>query len=425
MQAREAEYTQYRPLRLFVGSWNVNGKWPREDIAAWLTDGAKENGGANMPDVYVVGLQEMVDLTATNVALQTQCGKRTKDWCGLVETVLNNAASSDTYECISSRYLVGVMIAVFVKQRYRRSVGEVQDATAAVGVMGMMGNKGAAAVRFRIFDSTFCFVCAHLAAHRNAVAQRNADFAAIMAKTEFRDEEGRGDAAAAAIKAGVVGVAEAGLGSTGILDHDVVVWFGDFNYRIVESVAVGKCFELACGGDAELEILRRADQLNMERAAGRSFHGFLEGPLTFRPTYKFQAGTNTYEQRAEKKLRAPAWCDRILWRTSPSLSAGHFAQLYYGSVDSICSSDHKPVHALFEVAAKTTVRDKKNAVASAIAQQLDVMENNSMPRLQVRVEPYTPHALARPCAYAPPHTRPPPSRAHAPSPALRHGHPPL
>lgn len=257
MQSRESEYTQYRPLRFFVGTWNVNGKWPREDIAPWLTDGAAENGGANMPDVYVVGLQEMVDLTATNVALQTQCGKKTKDWVGLIETVLNNACSNDSYDCLGSKYLVGVMITVFVKRRYRAAVSEVQDGIAAVGVMGLMGNKGAAAIRLRVFDSTFCFVCAHLAAHRNAVAQRNADFASIMDKMQFKDEEsGQAAAASAAIRAGVQGVAEAGIGTTGILDHDVVVWFGDFNYRIVESVAVGKCFELANGGDSELEVLR-------------------------------------------------------------------------------------------------------------------------------------------------------------------------
>lgn len=40
--------------------------------------------------------------------------------------------------------------------------------------------------------------------------------------------------------------------------------------------------------DEDLEALRQRDQLNIERAAQRSFHGFTEGPLTFRPTYKFQ-----------------------------------------------------------------------------------------------------------------------------------------
>ena len=40
----------------------------------------------------------------------------------------------------------------------------------------MMGNKGGAAIRMKILDSTVCFVCSHLAAHRENVAGRNADF---------------------------------------------------------------------------------------------------------------------------------------------------------------------------------------------------------------------------------------------------------
>lgn len=65
MQAREAEYTEYRPLRVFVGTWNVNGKFPREDLTPWLAEGAYDmgQGGAggegkakiNMPDLFVVG----------------------------------------------------------------------------------------------------------------------------------------------------------------------------------------------------------------------------------------------------------------------------------------------------------------------------------------------------------------------------------
>lgn len=41
------------------------------------------------------------------------------------------------------------------------------------------------------------------------------------------------------------------------------------------------------------------------------------------------------------------------------------------------------MHALFECAAKTTVRERKNAVAMDIAKQLDSMENSTMPRLQL------------------------------------------
>ena len=236
-------------------------------------------------------------------------------------------------------------------------------------------------IRLRIFDSTLCFVCAHLAAHRGAVAQRNADFASIMAKTEFRDDA-KAEAGALAAARGVAGAD--GIGRVAIADHDFVIWLGDFNYRIVETLATERCFELALGGDADLEQLRVRDQLNIERAAQRAFYGFHEAPLTFRPTYKFQAGTNLYEQRPDKKLRAPAWCDRILWRCSPDIDPKYLRQLYYGSVDELLLSDHKPVHALFEVGVRTVLRDRRAAVDSDITRQLDTMENRSMPKASPR-----------------------------------------
>lgn len=54
-----------------------------------------------------------------------------------------------------------------------------------IGIMGHGGNKGAVAVRFRVHDTSFCFVCTHLAAHRNNVEGRNKDVEAILQKLHF------------------------------------------------------------------------------------------------------------------------------------------------------------------------------------------------------------------------------------------------
>jgi hypothetical protein len=51
--------------------------------------------------------------------------------------------------------------------------------------------------------------------------------------------------------------------------------------------------------------------------ADRAFQGFLEGPISFKPTYRYIAGADAYDRRPDGKLRCPSWCDRILWRLSP------------------------------------------------------------------------------------------------------------
>ena len=82
-----------------------------------------------------------------------------------------------------------------------------------------------------------------------------------------------------------------------------------------------------------IEELTAFDQLNVERAEGRVFQvrcrptlkacgnqngrvccqGFEEGKLTFAPTYKYIPGQDIYDQRPEKKMRCPAWCDRYIF----------------------------------------------------------------------------------------------------------------
>lgn len=61
----------------------------------------------------------------------------------------------------------------------------LQATTARVGMMGVMGNKGAVVVHLSLYDSTLCFVCAHMAAKRANIQGRNSDFWSILAKTGF------------------------------------------------------------------------------------------------------------------------------------------------------------------------------------------------------------------------------------------------
>lgn len=48
--------------------------------------------------------------------------------------------------------------------------------------------------------------------------------------------------------------------------------------------------------------------------AGRVFESYQEGKIDFKPTYRYIAGTDVYDNRPEGKVRCPAWCDRVLWR---------------------------------------------------------------------------------------------------------------
>jgi len=94
---------------------------------------------------------------------------------------------------------------------------------------------------------------------------------------------------------------------------------------------------------------------------------FQEAPLTFPPTYKYQPGTNLYERRPEKKLRCPAWCDRVLWRSKENNMIKNIAYRR----GELSLSDHKPVAAQFLVRIKVVSQEKRHEVYQQVTRLLD------------------------------------------------------
>ena len=201
--------------------------------------------------------------------------------------------------------------------------------------------------------------------------ERAADGAPVQARDARRQRGGglhRGAAAAivgAAADASILSL-PAALGDDDALDvlnHDVVVWQGDLNYRLASTKApeAGLGAFLASFGPAAREAAREddarddaavrealaagdwaalaaRDQLDAAIARGDAFVGFREAPKQFPPTYKLVRGTAEY-----KANRRPAWCDRVLWkakRPSDVVACGRYA-----SVATCVLSDHHPVSA--------------------------------------------------------------------------------
>ncbi|KAJ4822195.1 hypothetical protein Tsubulata_030311 [Turnera subulata] len=76
-------------LRMFVGTWNVGGKSPRENLNLrdWLSSPASA-------DIYVLGFQEIVPLNAGNVLGAEDNGPATK-WLSLIRQALNSKGDQD------------------------------------------------------------------------------------------------------------------------------------------------------------------------------------------------------------------------------------------------------------------------------------------------------------------------------------------
>lgn len=119
-------------------------------------------GGGEEPDIYVVGFQEIVELSPQQV-MATDADKR-KIWEQQIESTLNSRSNGKSkYTLLRSNQLVGAALIIFAKSSIVNEIRNVETSIKKTGIMGMAGNKGAVAIRMDYGDTSFCFVAAHLA----------------------------------------------------------------------------------------------------------------------------------------------------------------------------------------------------------------------------------------------------------------------
>jgi phosphatidylinositol-bisphosphatase len=53
LRQQESDFSTFESMKIYVGTWNVNGKSPTEDIGPWLLQ--KQD---DMPDIFALGFQE-------------------------------------------------------------------------------------------------------------------------------------------------------------------------------------------------------------------------------------------------------------------------------------------------------------------------------------------------------------------------------
>lgn len=244
-------------------------------------------------------------------------------------TDMSNSFSTNQmkFGLVASKQMVGIFVTIWMKKELIQYVSHLRISCVSRGIMGCLGNKGCIAVSMCFHQTTFCFVCSHLASGEKEgdELRRNSDVIEILKNTQFpricRTSRSR--------------VPEK------ILEHDRVIWLGDLNYRIALSYHETRRFLQVNNWDA----LLNKDQLKIERDAGRVFKGWHEGKIYFAPTYKYSFNSDTYAGETEdckNKRRTPAWCDRILWH-----GAG-ICQLTYIRGEHRFS-DHRPVYSTFLV----------------------------------------------------------------------------
>lgn len=302
-----------------------------------------------LPDILVLSLQELGPIPHSFIG-----GFLLAPYFARFHDAVQKAAGTlsgvrDSYTLLTARNVGMIGIMVFAKDP--AAIRDLETGGVGVGVAAM-GNKGAAGARFTYQQgdsyTELAFVAAHLAAMENEVQRRNEDWKNIARGLVF-----------ASTHPDTLGGAERPLLSISAQDGSIykstshLFLAGDLNYRTstTKPSPTDHISSFPQPDNPAMAPLLERDQLNRERAAGRTCHGLIEAPITFPPTYKYQSKEPFLTPDAELTRwhwathRWPSWCDRILYLDTPSWleSQAPIVPRKYTALPLFPTSDHRAV----------------------------------------------------------------------------------
>lgn len=304
------EFVSHKQVHIYTCTYNVNAEMYDGDLTGLIfPDGYKEY------DIIVIGLEEVIELSPAKIMNIDKSIRLF--WEHRFKEILPQ------YTLIRGEQLGGMLELVFVREQDNlQHISEICASVRKTGLKGIAANKGGVAIAFEYSHTKFCFVVSHLAAGMGNVEERHQDYKTIANGLRFRQNRM-------------------------MRDYDVVIWIGDFNFRIdATNDEVRSILQSVRSNSATkqriLNQLFERDQLNQQMATGQSFPFFDEKEITFVPTYKYDRGTSEFD--SSEKQRIPAWCDRVVMFTRDK---SILEQTSYGSIPELEFSDHKPVYGEF------------------------------------------------------------------------------
>ena len=299
------------PLLIYIVTWNIHGKQPLNEHLSTLLPKNK------FYHMYIIATQEcMRTISASFLSSSKEL------WENQLKEYFGNS-----YDNLINSNLSAFHISVFVHSSIKNKFTNLQSGSVKTGFLNLMANKGCVAVAFEYLNKKICLIGCHLSSGEKNDDERNNDFERINHELNFTPYENNKK--------------EININFENKTDYfDIVIWAGDFNYRI-ESQNKEEILKLIHESNC-LKLIKN-DGLHKQIKLGNiDINHFQEGEIYFLPTYKFVEESNNYD--ASK--RNPGYTDRILYK---SRFINDLKLCEYSSYMDIKYSDHKPVYAVFQL----------------------------------------------------------------------------
>ena len=401
---KKEDFSDIEKIKIYVATWNTSSTDISKIFTMNLDSLLIPKDSKLIPDIYFVGLQEVVKLNAKNIIVtgEEKLQEILKEWDNKISESLQKVGK---YKKLVIMNLVGINFFGYILESKFNKVKNISKKLVKTGFGGTTGNKGSCVINFDYENTSISISCSHLVANNKNKRLKELEYILnLKLNTFYNPEKLDGDKLTEEQDLISQSLEEImfpeedipksqnsanqqnsqnnntsqklenlNTNSESLLFKDSDIWiiFGDLNFRI--DMEYEEFSEFIKKGNSWDKLLEYDQFVKYQLASMSSKENIQEDIIKFAPTYKYIINsdefdytpketiqTSTQKEKENENLhksgkkRNPSWCDRIFYKKNSYVTKEGkkiITGLEYNNVmdKNFQSSDHRPVYEIFEV----------------------------------------------------------------------------